>query len=88
MIFLYNSKTTEAISYETLLRRIEDNDIQSRVINERDPIKFYIKLLTNIIYNIDSVIIDSDHLFTDEDNGTDENLDNKVDIETKKRFNS
>ncbi|RXP45412.1 long-chain fatty acid--CoA ligase [Lutibacter sp. HS1-25] len=88
MVLLNNYKKFETLTYDELLKKINGAEILNKLIDEQDPITFYIQLLTNITYNVDSIIKDNDFVFDDKKDFTQKEQTNNLAIEVKKVFNS
>tara|TARA_B110000208_G_C11749342_1_gene422885 strand:- start:373 stop:1575 length:1203 start_codon:yes stop_codon:yes gene_type:complete len=60
MVFLYNKDIEQSITYEALIEDVNNFSSIDNIIDVKDPVKFFIKLLANICHNIDCVILDND----------------------------
>lgn len=88
MILLYDYKKSESLTYNELLKKINAAETLNEIIDEQNPISFFIQLLTNISYNVDSIIMDNDFLSDDKKGINKKQQLNHQVIEVKKFFNS
>ena len=88
MVFFYNEKDATILTYENLLNRINASCSYSNVIDETDPVDFFVKLLVNACYNIDSIILDNDLSIENKQNIIENKNFQSKRIEFKKEFNN
>mgnify|MGYP000731235329 CR=1 FL=1 len=64
MVFFHSGKEDTFVSYDDLLHRINTVNSYSGIVDEANPLEFFIKLLVNACYNVDSIIVDREyHVF-------------------------
>ena len=86
MIFFQDKKKLNIITYDDLLDKINNYNYYNNFIKEENADAFFFKLIYNLCYNIDTVILDNDVSFDFKEENVEElliqNMNKKFSFET------